>query len=54
MRRLPAPTCLLRIAMAPMALAFTIAPARAERAGEALADVGHGGLEVLDDDETAV
>jgi hypothetical protein len=30
MRRLPAPTCLLRIAMAPMALAFTIAPARAD------------------------
>ncbi|MDO6414897.1 autotransporter outer membrane beta-barrel domain-containing protein [Sphingomonas sp. BIUV-7] len=30
MRRLPAPTCLLRIALAPMALTFTMAPARAD------------------------
>ncbi|QJU59712.1 autotransporter domain-containing protein [Sphingomonas sp. AP4-R1] len=30
MRRLPAPTCLLRIAIAPMAIAFTLAPARAD------------------------
>lgn len=30
MRRLPAPTCLLRIAIAPMAFAVTLAPARAD------------------------